>query len=191
VPSVAFPAPPTAGPILAEASTAPSASYTGYAPPTNAVTTAISGIAADAAMTYPMAWLTFTVTLANSSGFAFKDVEPYVVMGHCGCDPRNGVAPLVLLDYQNAAGAWVNLSAGTMNAKGRFDFGGQIGGIDLDGHAAVRLTYRIMTGNTAGETAFTDGAGSLDVYVLQLPKHGRLTTDPGPDASTPLSFRLK
>jgi hypothetical protein len=188
---VAFPVPSTAGPILAEVSVAPTASYTGYAPPTNAVTTTISGITAGAAMTYPMAWLTFTVTLTNSSDFAFKEVEPYVVMGHCGCDPRNGVAPLVLLDRQNAAGAWVNLSIGVLNAKGRFDFGGQIGGIDLGGHAAVHLNYRIMTGNTAGELPFTNGAGSLDVYVLQLPKHGRLTTDPGPDASTPLSFRLK
>jgi hypothetical protein len=195
VPSVAFPAPSTAGPILADASIAPTASYTGYAPPTNAVTATISGIAADAAVTYRMAWLTFTVTLANSSDFAFKDVEPYVVMGRCGCDPRNGDSPPVLLEHQNASGAWVNLSAGVMNGKGRFDFGNQVGELDLAGHAVVRLTYRIRIGNTANNTAnanaFTNGVGSLGVYVLQLPEHSRLTTDLGPDASTPLSFTLK
>jgi hypothetical protein len=191
MPQIAFPSASAAGQLIGAMPVSPSPSYTGYAPPLNAVTAQVSGIPDNARLSYPMSWLTFTVTYANTSTFAFQGLDPLIVFGQCTCAPANyGIAPSTNLQVWNAAaGTWKAVNAAEQNAAGTFKYAAQLGSIDLGPKASVTYKYRFELGRTAArETGLVDGTGSLNVFVLQLPRHTRVSAGLAPEASVPLAY---
>jgi hypothetical protein len=173
----------------------PAPSYTGYAPPYNAITARISGLPSGATLTYPMPWLTFSVTLTNTSTFAFHGLDPLLVFGQCTCSPHaHGIAPSVNLQRWDAgSGTWKNIRASEMSERGVYKYASQLGSVDLGPKAAATYRYRLQLSRTLGtgkRSGYVDGTGSLNVYVLQLPKHTRLSAGLDPEAAVPLAYRF-
>jgi hypothetical protein len=190
MPQVAFPSATVNAQIQANMPVTPAASYTGYAPPLNAITTRISGIPSGLKLTYPMSWQTFTVQVANTSTFDFVDIEPLVVLGQCTCNPDDyNLAPHTALQLWDAAtNAWKGVQVSVMGKDGTYKYTGQVGTTNLGPKASLILRFRMAVVRTTKETGLKSGTGSLDVFVLQLPKHTRLSVGDGPDATVPLAY---
>lgn len=189
-PPVAFPSATAGAQIQAQMPVTPAASYTGYAPPLNAITTRISGIPVGLELTYPMGWQTFTVELTNTSDFDFLGIDPLVVLGQCTCNPNDyNLAPHTSLQLWGAAtNAWKHVQISEMGKDGTYSYSGQVGTTNLAPKASLTLLFRMTVARTARETGLRPGTGSLDVFVLQLPKHTRLSVGDGPDATVPLAY---
>ena len=190
MPQVAFPSATAGAQIQAQLPVTPAASYTGYAPPLNAIATRISGIPTSLKLTYPMGWQTFTVELTNTSGFDFLDIDPLVVLGQCTCNPDDyNLAPHTSLQLWDAAtNAWKGVQVSDMSKDGTYRYSGQVGPINLASKASLTLHFRMTIARTTRETGLRSGTGSLDVFVLQLPGHTRLNVGSGPDATVPLAY---
>jgi hypothetical protein len=191
MPTIAFPSASAGGQIVGQIPVTAAPSYTGYAPPLNAISARITGLPTKVTLRYPMAYLTFTVTISNTSSFAFQGLDPLLVYGQCTCSPANyHIAPGTVLDLWNAAtGTWKSIQPSEVNSKGVYKYTAQLGTIDLGPKATVTYKYRFMLGRTATrQTGLVDGAGSLNLYVLQLPKHTRLSVGLAPEASVPLTY---
>jgi hypothetical protein len=191
MPTVDFPSASTGVQLVGQLPVAAAPSFSGYAPPLDAITVKLSGLAAGARFSYPMDWLSFTATIANTSGFAFHGLDPLVVFGQCTCSPADHhIAPSTSLQVWNAsAGTWKGISPSDINSKGVYKFSGQLGSIDLGPNATVTYKYRVaLSRTTARQTGLVDGTGSLNMYVLQLPGHTRLTASLDPEATVPISY---
>lgn len=177
-------------PPLVSLTLPPVPTYSGYAPPLNAVTTTLGWPSPTPPMRYPMDWLEFSVTLANTSGTAFRDLEPVIVMGQCTCNPaKYHLRPYdVLQIWDDTLSGWRNTNTALQKADGSFTSAQQTPPINLAAKGTVTLRYRIQLANPAKQTGLIDGSGSLNVYVLQLPGHERLVTSIGPDAAEPLEY---
>ncbi len=189
--SIAFPSSSAGAQIVGQIPVTAAPSYTGYAPPLNAISVRISGLPSKVTLRYPMAWLTFSVTISNTSSFAFKALDPLLVYGQCTCSPANyHIAPSTTLDLWDAAtGTWRSLQPSEMNSQGVYKYGAQTGSIDLVPKATVTYKYRFMLSRTTGrKTGLVDGTGSLNMYVLQLPKHTRVSVGLAPEATVPLTY---
>jgi hypothetical protein len=191
MPTVAFPSASTGAPIVGQAPLSPAPSYTGYAPPLNAISVKFSGLPAKVTLQYPMTPLIFTVTLTNTSGFAFQNLDPQLVFGTCTCDPvKYQIAPSTVLELWDAAtGTWKGIQESEQSIKGDYKFVSQVGTVNLGPKATLTYKYRFHLSRTTGKlVGLVDGTGSLNMYVLQLPKHTRLSVGLGPEASTPLTY---
>jgi hypothetical protein len=75
---------------------------------TGRLTVAISGVAADPALTFGGQPLTFTVTLQNGSGSTYRDIGPLVSIGHCTCSTSPAaLAPRgTLAELDSSTGNW-------------------------------------------------------------------------------------
>jgi hypothetical protein len=191
MPAVAYPSASVGAQLVVQVPVTPAPSYTGYAPPLGAIAVRFSGLQARTRMHYPMGWLTFSVTLTNTSGFAFRSLDPLLVFGQCTCTPANyGIAPSSSLQLWDAAAAgWKPIQSSELNSRQTYKYVPQLGSIDLGPHAAVTYKYRIQLSRTAGRMkGLVDGTGSLSMYVLQLPKHTRVSVGLDPEASVPLTY---
>jgi hypothetical protein len=189
VPTAAFPS-PTAPQVYA-VTPAPAPTYTGYAPPLNDVTTAISGLSANMKMVYPMQWVTFTVTLDNMSDFPFVNIEPLVVFGQCACDPKyHSIAPSATVEYlPTGTHTWTKIALSTMDSTGSYQNWNQIPSVNLGPNATRTLTYRMQMNKSINlKPGLVTGAGSLDIFVLQEPGRTRLSVGAAPDATVPLTY---
>ena len=188
VPQVAFPS--VSAPSVRSVQVPPVTTYSGYAPPLNAVTARISGVDSSVPMAYRMTPVEIDVTVANSSGYTFQDLEPLVVLGQCSCDAAHGgIAPQGFLDvWDDTAQVWRSTGYSTMQADGTFKFSKQADAIRLGPKASVTLRYRLYLGRTAKETGLVRGSGAFDFYILQLPNHTRVKVGTGPDAFVPLAY---
>lgn len=141
--------------------------------------------------TYPNGWETFTVVVYNASATAVPNLAPLVVFGTCTCDPAaGGVPPRSLLQvYDTETKAWTSAASVSVNASGGFAFERQAAVATLPAHAS--LTYRYRTILSLGkQTSARNGAGSIQVYVVQQPRHVRITDASGPDASLALAYTV-
>ena len=195
LPKVDFPSASAVAPIVGQQPVSAAPTYTGYAPPFNAITVQIVGVAATAKLSYPMAWLTFTVTITNTSGFAFQGIDPLLVFGQCTCSPANyHIAPGAALQLWTTGtgtgtGVWKSIQPSDLDSKQTFKYTGQVGSINLGPKAVVTYKYRMELGRTVLKAiGLVNGTGSLNMYILQLPKHTRLSTGLGPEASVPLTY---
>jgi hypothetical protein len=188
-PAVAFPSPNA--PQVYAVTPAPVASYTGYAAPLGVIVTAISGLPAAAALSYGMHWMTFTVTLKNTSDFSFVGIEPLVVFGQCTCDPGDyNLAPFASVEFlDTTTQAWKKITPGEVDSSGAYKNWNQIGQLNLRSHATSTLTYRMeLTRANVKQISLVAGPGSLEVFLLQEPDRSRLTVGSAPDASVPLTY---
>lgn len=190
VPHVDFPSATAAPSIGTVFQVSPAPTYTGYAPPLNALRATVTGLPGGQVMKYPMDPVAFTVTVTNTSSFAFQNIQALIVMGQCSCDPADyDLPPHTSLQYWNTqAKAWASISASEMGTGLTFGYTNQTGPLNLGGHASVTYTYRISLARTAKETGLVNGSGSFNVYLLQLPRHTRLKVGLDPDATVPLTY---
>jgi hypothetical protein len=190
VPSVAFPS--ASEPPVREVTLPPVSTYTGYAPPLGVVSARISGMSANATMSFKMTPMTFTVTIANSSSFTFKDLEPLVVLGQCTCNPANADAvPYEYLEVWDETGKlWRPVTYSEVGADQTFSYGKQLAPQTLGPNASLSFRYRLYLGKAPKETGLVNGVGSLNFYVLQLPNHTRVKVDTSPDASLALTYAV-
>jgi hypothetical protein len=193
VPTVDFPsASNSAGAqVVGQVPLSPAPSYTGYAPPLNAISVQFSGLSAPTTLRYPMTPLTFTVTLKNTSSFAFVGLDPQLVFGQCTCSPANyHIAPSTVLQlWDTATRTWKGIQSSEQNSKGDYKYASQVGIINLGPKATVTYKYRFQLSRTTGKaTGLVNGTGSLDMFVLQMPKHTRVSVGLGPEATTPLTY---
>jgi len=195
MPKIDFPAPTTGAQVVNQqpVPTAASPSYTGYAPPYNAIAVQISGIPAGTVLSSPMPWLTFDVTLTNNSGFAFQGLDPLLVFGQCTCSPHHdGIAPSTNLELWDAgSGTWKSIRSSETDRRGGYKYAPQLGSVNLGPKATATYRYRVqLSRNTVQRAGLVDGTGSLNVYVLQLPKHTRLSAGLAPEATVALAYRF-
>jgi hypothetical protein len=171
----------------------PAPSFTGYAPPLNALQVTVSGLNSGQVMKYPMDPVTFTVKITNTSSVPFHDIQALIVMGQCTCNPKGyGLPPHTSLQYWNTqTKAWTNISVSEMGTGLTFRFDNQAGPLDLAGNASASYTYRVSLARMTKETGLVDGTGSLAVYMLQLPRHTRLKVGLDPDASVSLTYTFQ
>lgn len=190
LPAVAFPS--DTAPTILTVPTGPQPSYTGYAPPLNAVQSQIAGLPAGLTLTYPMTPVTFTVTVKNTSTFAFKQLEPLVVLGQCTCDPTDyNLPPHTILDYwDTTTNAWKSVPAAEMGPKGSYSYSQEIGLINLDPKATLSFRFRMSLAKTTRQLGLTNGTGSLDFFLLQSPSHSRITVGLAPDVAFPLTYKF-
>ncbi|MEY9932611.1 hypothetical protein ABH926_007262 [Catenulispora sp. GP43] len=188
VPQVAFPS--VSAPSVRSVQVPPVATYSGYAPPLNAVQAQISGVGSSVPMAFRMAPVEIDVTVTNSSNYSFQNLEPLVVLGQCTCDAANGgTAPQGFLDiWDDTVRAWRSSGYSAMQADQTFKFSRQSDAISLGRKASVTLRYRVYLGKTAKETGLVRGTGAFDFYLLQLPNHTRIKVGTGPDAFVPLTY---
>lgn len=188
--AVAFPH--DTNPPLLSLTLPPVPTYSGYAPPLNAVTTTVDWPYPVPPMRYPMDWLPFTVTLTNESGTAFHELEPVIVMGQCTCNPgKYYLRPYdVLQIWDPQQGGWRNINSAIQKSDGTYTSAQQAAPIDLPAHRTASVRYRIQLANPAKQAGLVDGDGSLNVYVLQLPGHERVITGLGPDVTEPLRYEF-
>jgi hypothetical protein len=191
MPKVDYPTAEAGAQIVNQQPVSASPTYTGYAPPYNAITAQFTGIPAHTRFAYPMPWLTFSVTITNTSDFAFQGIDPLLVFGQCTCNPHGyGIAPSTSLQLWDAAtGTWKGIRSSEMNSSGVYKYSPQLGSVDLGPKATATYRYRVQLSRTAAKkTGYVGGAGSLNLYVLQLPKHTRLSAGLNPEASVPLTY---
>jgi hypothetical protein len=191
---VDFPTATTAASIGTVVQVSPAPTYTGYSPPLNAIKAQFTNIAANAALVYPVTSpLTFTVTLTNTSSFAFQNIQPLVVMGQCTCNPTHyNISPRVQMQYWNASTkAWTGMAAGDLSTGLTYSYAPQTGSINLGPHATISYNYRVSLQSTRRELGLVNGEGSLTVYILQMPNRSRLSVGLDPDASVPLAYTFK
>jgi hypothetical protein len=193
LPHVDFPSATSAPSIGSVVQVSPAASYTGYAPPLNAITAKFSDIAPNATMTFPMTPVTFTLTLTNTTSFSFQNVQPLVVLGQCTCNPTHyNLTPGVDMQYWDVkTNAWLKMAAGEMGSGMTYSYAPQTGSINLGPHATISYKYRMSLGNIRRDVGLVNGTGSLTVYVLQMPGRSRLSVGLDPDASVPLTYTFK
>ncbi|SRR5579871_3395662 len=193
LPRVDFPSATSAPSIGTVVQVSPAATYTGYAPPLNAITARFSDIASDVTMTYPMTPVTFTLTLTNTGSFSFQNIQPLIVIGQCTCNPTHyNLTPAVDMQYWDVkTNAWLKMAAGEMGTGLTYTYAPQTGPINLGPHATVSYKYRMALGNTKKDTGLVNGTGSLTAYILQMPQRSRLSVGLDPDASVPLTYTFK
>jgi len=191
MPTIAFPSASVGAQVVGQIPVTAAPSYTGYAPPLNAISVQFSGLPSKVTLRYPMAWQTFSVTLTNTSSFAFQNLDPLLVFGQCTCSPANyHIAPSTVFDLWDAGtGTWKGLQTSEVNSKGVYKYVSQLGSVNLGPKATLTYKYRFMLSRTTGKQAgLVDGTGSLNLYVLQMPKHTRLSAGLDPEATTPLTY---
>ena len=193
LPHVDFPSATSAPSIGTVVQVSPAATYTGYAPPLNAITARFSGIASDPTLTFPMTPVTFTLTLTNSSSFSFQNIQPLIVFGSCTCNPTHyNLTPGVDIQYfDTKTSAWLKMAAGEMGSGLTYSYAPQTGSINLGPHATISYNYRMSLGNTKRDLGLVNGTGSLTAYILQMPQRSRLSVGLDPDASVPLTYTFK
>jgi hypothetical protein len=194
VPPVAFPSASAAASIGTVVQVTPAPSYTGYSPPLNAITAQITNIPSTATLVYPVtSQVTFTVTLTNTSTFAFRNIQPLVVMGQCTCNPTHyNISPRLQMQYwDTSTKLWTGMAAGDMSTGDTYSYALQTGPINLGAHATISYNYRMSLQNTRREPGLVNGTGSLTVYILQMPQRSRLSVGLQPDASVPLAYTFK
>jgi hypothetical protein len=195
VPAVNYP-PATTVPLYGVAPTLPVATYTGYAPPLGVVTTTISTASANATLTFTDAntlnWVTFTVTLTNSSNFSFVNVGLLLVLGSCTCNPRNyDTAPHTTVQFfDTTTQGWRTIKATYLDSHGNYKDEDQVAGLNLGAKDTETFQYRMAMLNPENEAGLTSGESSVNIYVLQLPERSRLTVGQGPDATVPLAYQV-
>lgn len=195
VPAVNYP-PATTVPLYGVAPTFPVPTYTGYAPPLGVVTTTISSTGANPTLAFTDAntlnWVTFTVTLTNSSSFSFVNIGLLLVLGSCTCNPRNyDTAPHTTVQFLDATTqGWRTIKATYVDSRGTYKDEDQVSGINLGAKATETFQYRMAMLSPENEAGLTSGESSVNIYVLQLPERSRLTVGQGPDATIPLAYQV-
>jgi hypothetical protein len=192
VPVVAFPTvsdPPTLN-LVAPAST--SAAPAVNLPPPGSVTTKILDISGAPLGRASGSWVDFTVTVANSSTYVYQNLAPLVVFGACTCDPgNNGLPPhSVLQIWDPTTEAWVSSGSVSTDTTGAYQFAKQVAFVNLGAKQTLTYLYRATLGNTSHLTGMRSGTGSIEVFVLQMPGHTRISLAAGPDASAQLGYEL-
>jgi hypothetical protein len=190
-PAIAYPS--ATVPQVYAASPVPVTSYTGYAPPYNAVTTTLSGLAANTTLAFPMQWANFTVTLRNTSSFSFKNIEPLLVLGTCTCNPKgHDIAPHTTIEFDNpTTNAWQTLEVASMDSTGLYKDWNEVPEVALPAQSTVTLQYRMKLAKSADlQTGVVPGPGTLDVFLLQEPDRTRLSIGSGPDATASLTYSV-
>ncbi|HEV3174246.1 MAG TPA: hypothetical protein VGZ32_28110 [Actinocrinis sp.] len=191
---MAFPSATSAPSIGTVVQVTPAATFTGYAPPLNAITVRFSNIASGATLTFPMTNpVTFTLTLVNTTSFSFQNVQPLVVLGLCTCNPTHyNISPRVQMQYWDVkTNAWLNMAAGVMGTGMTYSYAPQTSPINLGSHATISYNYRMTLQTTKREPGLVNGSGSLTAYILQMPQRSRLSVGLDPDASVPLTYTFK
>jgi hypothetical protein len=190
LPAVTFPSATT--PQLYQISVPPRPSYTGYAPPLGVVTTTISDVSSNVTMSFPMSWVTFTVTTKNTSDFSFVNIESLIVFGQCTCNPQDyNLAPHTILQYLDpTTNAWKSITSAVMNSKQQYKSQSQTGPMNLGPDKTVTIQYRMELANTVKEKGLVPGPGSLNVFLLQLPARTRLSASEAADAILPLTYQV-
>lgn len=191
VPTVAFPS--ATVPQVYAPSPVPVATYTGYAPPFDAVTTTISGLSADTVLKFPMGPVPFSVTLTNTSSYAFKSIEPLIVLASCTCNPKDyDLAPHTTVEFYNATtGAWQTIEAADMDSSGSYKNWNEVPEVDIPAQGSVTLKYRMKLAKSATLVPdATSGSSALDVFVLQEPGRTRLSVGSIPDATASLTYSI-
>jgi hypothetical protein len=194
IPRVDFPSPVSAPSIGSVVRVTPAPSYTGYAPPLNAIKATFTNIASGAILTFPTTTpVSFTLTLQNTSTFNYRNIQPLIVMGQCTCNPaHDDIAPRIQMQYWDVATkSWLNMAAGVMGTGITYSYAIQTGSINLGAHASVSYDYRMTIQNTKREPGLVNGAGSLTTYILQMPLRTRLSVGLDPDATVPLTYTFK
>jgi hypothetical protein len=190
VPRTVFPS-QTAPPLMAAPLT-PVPTFTGYAPPLNAISTTLRWPQPSPVMHFPMPWIDFAVVITNSSTFSFKQIEPVVVLGLCTCNPaRHDLRPHEALQVWDATSkVWRMMTSAIMKPDGSYSYAQQIPPIDLGPQASTVINYRLMMSSTAKQTGMVDGNGSVAIYVVQTPGHERLVTKSEADAAQLLVYKV-
>jgi len=190
VPVVAFPTvsdPPTLNLVVP-----PVASASDNPPPPGSVTTKILDISGAPLGRASGSWVDFTVTVANSSTYVYQNLAPLVVFGACTCDPDdNGLAPhSVLQIWDPTTEAWVSSGSVSTDTTGAYQFAKQVAFVNLGAKQTLTYLYRATLGNTTHLAGMRSGTGSIEVFVLQMPGHTRISLAAGPDASAQLGYDL-
>ncbi|MBC3843202.1 hypothetical protein GXW82_32350 [Streptacidiphilus sp. 4-A2] len=129
--------------------------------------------------------LDFEVTVHNGSGTGYTDIQPLISMGHCSCG-GGGAAMMpqgTLKLWNTASGSWQTIPYDAEGTGMDFSFVDQISGVALAAGADETFRYQVALSKPAHPVS--NGSGTIDVTVQQLPAHTALI----PTASTPSRSR--
>jgi hypothetical protein len=188
VPVVAFPTvsdPPTLNLVVP-----PVASASDNLPAPGSVTTKILNVDGGPLGRASGSWVTFTVTVANSSTYVYQNIAPFIVFGACTCDPGNaGMAPhSVLQAWDPVNSVWDPSASVTTDDTGVYKFERQVPFANLGAKETLTYLFRVSLGSVAHVPGLQNGTGTIEVFVVQLPGHTRISIKPGPDASAQLGY---
>jgi hypothetical protein len=173
--SSAPPAPPATptvnpgGPISpAAAVTAPGTAAAGARP----VQVVISGLPGKPTLTPGGPALTFTVTLHNVSGSAYRDITPVVSMGHCACTGGPiAMAPQGTLQERDpVTGSWHAVRYDPEGGGTDFLLVVQQPGISLPAGGSASFLFRVAF-TRRQQRPLQAGTTAIDVSVVRLPAH--------------------
>jgi hypothetical protein len=151
-----------------------------------ALTVAFSGLGAHPVLTPGGAALDFEVTVHNGSGTGYTDIQPLISMGHCSCG-GGGAAMMpqgTLKLWNTASGSWQTIPYDAEGTGMDFSFVDQISGVALAAGADETFRYQVALSKPAHPVS--NGSGTIDVTVQQLPAHTALI----PTASTPVQVQV-
>ena len=137
-------------------------------------------------------WVTFTVSVSNASTYVYLNILPIVVFGHCTCDPGGGgVAPhTVMQTWDPVNNVWNPSASVSADATGAYTFARQVPFATLGANQTLTYQYRVSLSNTSHAVGMQSGTGSIEVYILEMPGHTRISTDTKPDATVALGYDL-
>lgn len=169
------------GPI----SPAPGPAVTGQAGPVTAI---ISGLPAHPSLAPGGAPLTFTVTLRNPGGQAFRDITPVVSLGHCACTgPPIEMAPAGTLQERDpASGTWRTVMYNPEGGGTDFLLVVQQPAIALPAGGSAAFTFRVAFSQHQ-RAKLRPGSTAINVAVVRLPAHSPIGQVPA--VSVPVQVR--
>lgn len=146
------------------------------------LTVAISSAAANPALIFGGQPLTFTVTLQNESGSTYRDISPWVSIGHCSCSTSGAeLAPRgTLAELDSSTGNWRPVAYVTEGTGTDFlqVSRPQQAPFTLAPGARASFTFKLAFAPLADQSP-TERAGrtSVDVNVVTVPSHEQIGTE--------------
>jgi hypothetical protein len=174
---------PTAGPT-------PTVSPSSSAPPLSGIlTVSVSGLPADASLSYGGPPIQFTVTVSNGTATTYQDILLIVSLGHCTCShyPSEMAPSGTLSELDTATGQWQSIfydAEGTgmdylLSAPPQFP------SLTLSSGSSASYQLELAFAPLSQQGNYGAGQMSIDGTVVALPSRKVIGTSPA--ASVPLS----
>jgi len=149
---------------------------------TGGLTVAISSVAANPALIFGGQPLKFTVTLRNGSGSTYRDISPWVSIGHCSCSTSGAeLAPRgTLTELDSSTGNWRPVAYVTEGTGTDFlqVSRPQQPPFTLAPGAMASFTFKLAFAPLADQSP-TERAGrtSVDVNIVTVPSRKQIGTE--------------